>query len=89
MTDAAEDTGHVSSRPAPAKRDSTAGYYYSQLNEEQKNFYNALMKVAPPSAGSSVTTYDPPDTVTTESASRTDTEPRTSSTIRRQSRRSQ
>ena len=75
MTDTAEDTGHVSSRPAPAKRDSTAGYYYSQLNEEQKNFYNALMKVAPPSAGSSVTTYDPPDTVTTESASRTDTDP--------------
>lgn len=34
---------------------STSTYYYDQLNDEQKNFYDELMKVAPPSGDNSVT----------------------------------
>lgn len=72
--EAKEESGHAASRPAPVRRDGAAGYYYSQLNEEQKNFYNALMKVEPPSDGGSVTTYEPPETVTTEPVSQPDTD---------------
>lgn len=61
----AEDTGHTLSRPAPRSGNVSGTYYYNQLNEEQKNFYNALMKVQPPSGSGSTATSETPVTVTT------------------------
>lgn len=65
---------------APSKKSSSSSYYFNQLNEEQKNFYNALMKVEPPSGGGQISTHETSVTETETTEPATDSAPESSDT---------
>lgn len=85
LTDAPEsDEIQAPHRAREADHRNVSGtYYYAQLNDEQKNFYDALMKVEPPSDSGGATTSDRPVTVTTETDPVTDPPRITTSPITR------